>query len=249
MAKFLETAGVSHYLQQLINGANEKLILISPYLKISDRLKQSITDKDIMKIDIRLIYGKTEIELSENNWLKSLRSIRTSFCKNLHAKCYLNEKEAIITSMNLYDFSQVNNNEMGIYVTKEEDPLLYSDIYNEAMRLVRASEELNISVTQVPKTDQPTKTQPITPQPVKPQPTQSKSSGFCIRCGTEIKLNPMTPYCNNCYKAWKKFSNDEYEEKHCHICGKENKSTLIKPTCYECYRANKNKLEFPLQKT
>ena len=243
MAKFLDTAGVSFYLQQLINSANEKLILISPYLKISDRLKQSISDKDLMKIDIRLIYGKTEIELSENNWLKSLKSIRTSFCQNLHAKCYLNEKEAIVTSMNLYDFSQINNNEMGIYVNKTEDAELYSAIYTEAMRLVRISDEIKISVTQVPKTEQPTK-----PQPIKPQPLQSDGSGVCIRCGTEIKLNPMVPYCPTCYKAWKKFSNDEYEEKKCHICGKENKSTLVKPACLDCYKTHKNKLEFPLQK-
>jgi hypothetical protein len=238
MAEFLKTEGVSFYLEKLINGANERLILISPYLKISDRLKQSIADKDIMKIDIRLIYGKTEIELSENNWLKSLKSIRTSFCQNLHAKCYLNEKEAIITSMNLYDFSQINNNEMGIYVTKDKDPELYVAIYNEAKRLIRISDEIKISVTQVPKTDESIK-----------QPTKSDNSGFCIRCGTEIKLNPMIPYCNNCYKSWKKFSNDEYEEKYCHICGKENKSTLNKPTCYECYKANKSKLEFPSQKS
>ncbi len=243
MAKFLDTAGVSFYLQQLINGATEKLVLISPYLKISDRLKQSIADKDLMKIDIRLIYGKTEIDLSENNWLKSMKSIRTSFCQNLHAKCYLNEKEAIITSMNLYDFSQVNNNEMGIYVNKQEDPALYADIHTEAMRLVRQSDEIKISVTQVPKTEPPSK-----PQPIKTQ-FSTASSGSCIRCGTEIKLNPMVPYCSECFKSWKKFSNEEYEEKHCHICGKENKSTLVKPTCYDCYKLNKNKLEFPLQKT
>ena len=139
--------------------------------------------------------------------------------------------------MNLYDFSQVNNNEMGIYVTKDEDPSLYSDIYNEAMRLVRVSDEIKISVTQVPKTDLPAKVQSA----------KSDTSGFCIRCGTEIKLNPMIPYCGNCYKAWKKFSNEEYEEKQCHICGKENKSTLVKPTCYDCYKANKGKIEFPLQ--
>ena len=243
MAKFLDTAGVSFYLQQLINGANEKLILISPYLKISDRLKQSITDKDLMKIDIRLIYGKTEIELSENNWLKSLKSIRTSFCQNLHAKCYLNEKEAIITSMNLYDFSQVNNNEMGIYVTKAEDAELYTAIYAESMRLVRISDEIKVSVTQVPKTEQLAK-----PQATKPSLTQSNASGFCIRCGAEIKLNPMTPYCGNCYKSWKILSNKEHEEKYCHICGKEHDTMLVKPTCYSCYKSNKNKLEFPLQK-
>jgi len=141
--------------------------------------------------------------------------------------------------MNLYEFSQVNNNEMGIYVTKDEDSSLYGDIYNEVMRLVRQSDEIKISVTQVPKTE----------TPPKQQPTKSDNTGFCIRCGTEIKLNPMTPYCSTCYKAWKKFGNEEYEEKQCHICGKENKSTLVKPTCYDCYKANKGKLEFPLQKS
>jgi phosphatidylserine/phosphatidylglycerophosphate/cardiolipin synthase-like enzyme len=219
MAKFLDTNGVSHYLQQLINGSNEKLILISPFLKISERLKQSIQDRDRMKIDIRIIYdGKKDLEPAEENWLKSLHSIRTSFCQNLHAKCYLNEKEAIITSMNLYEFSQVNNHEMGIYVEKNNDAELYASIYEEAMRLVRNSDEIKITVP-----------------------------GHCIRCKTEIKLNPMVPYCGKCYASWKKINNDSYQEKYCHICGKPNSSSKAKPGCYDCYKANKDVLEFPLQ--
>jgi len=97
MAKFLDTTGVSYHLQQLINNANEKLILISPFLKINERIRQSLEDKDRLKIDIRIIYGKNELQPDENNWLKSLQSVRSSFCKNLHAKCYMNENEAIIT--------------------------------------------------------------------------------------------------------------------------------------------------------
>ena len=131
MARFLDTTGVSHYLQQLINNANEKLILISPYLKINERIKNCLEEKDRFKIDIRLIYGKSELQPSENNWLKTLRSVRTSYFKDLHAKCYLNEKEAIVTSMNLYDFSQVNNYEMGIYIDKNSDKELY-DILSDA---------------------------------------------------------------------------------------------------------------------
>ncbi|MBI2832269.1 MAG: phospholipase D family protein [Chloroflexi bacterium] len=235
MAKFLDTTGVSYHLQQLINSANEKLILISPYLKVSDRLKQSLEDKDRMKIDIRIIYGKNELEPAEHNWLKSLRSIRTSFCQNLHAKCYLNEKEAIITSMNLYDFSQINNNEMGIYVDKNSDPELFSSISEEAMRLVRISDEIKITVAQVPKNAE---------KVVRPPPS---THGYCIRCKTEIKLNPMSPYCGKCYASWKKFENDEYVEKFCHICGKPNNSSLIKPSCFECYKVKKEVLEFPLQ--
>ena len=150
MAKFLDTTGVSYHLQQLINKANERLILISPFLKINERIKQSLEDKNRMKIDIRVIYGKNELQPDENNWLKSMTSIRSSFCKDLHAKCYLNESEAIITSMNLYEFSQVNNNEMGIYVVKETDPILYNEIYEEVKRLIRISDEIIVSVEKAP---------------------------------------------------------------------------------------------------
>lgn len=239
LANFLDTAGVSFYLQKLINNANEKLILISPYLKISDRLKQSIEDKDRMKIDIRFVYGKSEIELSENNWLKTLSSVRTSYCQNLHAKCYLNETETIITSMNLYEFSQVNNNEMGIYVNKEEDPELYSDIFTEVMRLVRISDEIRVSVTRIPKNDQPIKTKK----------DKLNGNGFCIRCKAKIKRNPMSPYCIKCYQEYKTISNPDFQEMFCHICGKENKSSLNKPTCYKCYKSKKTELNFPSTET
>lgn len=238
MVKFLDTTGVTYHLQQLINNANERLILISPYLQLSDRLRQYLEDKDRLKIDVRIIYGKSELQPAENNWLKSLRSIRTSFCQNLHAKCYLNENEAIITSMNLYEYSQVNNHEMGVYINRGEDEQLYSSIYTEAMRLVRISDEIKISVAKVPKENDETnkKTRKNVPS----------MSGFCIRCGETLKLNPMSPYCSKCYKSWKKYENGDFEEKFCHICGKPNKSTLIKPSCYECYTTYKNLLEFPL---
>ena len=167
MAKFLDTTGVSYHLQQLINKANERLVLISPFLKINERIKQSLEDKNRMKIDIRVIYGKNELQPEENNWLKSMTSIRSSFCKDLHAKCYLNESEAIITSMNLYEFSQVNNNEMGIYVVKETDPTLYNEIYEEVKRLIRISDEIIVSVEKAPSKAAPTvnetKTEIVTP--------------------------------------------------------------------------------------
>jgi phosphatidylserine/phosphatidylglycerophosphate/cardiolipin synthase-like enzyme len=233
MAKFLDTTGISYHLQQMINNANEKLVLISPYLKINERIKKNLEEKDKYKIDIRLLYGKSELQPSENNWLKSLRSIRTSFCQNLHAKCYLNENEAIITSMNLYDFSEVNNYEMGIYVEKAKDNDLYNEIYKEVNRLIRSSDEIKITVSTVPASSEKSN-------------TNGNTVGYCIRCHAKIKLNPMVPYCKTCYTTWKKYEDDEYEEKFCHICGKANKSTLNKPGCYDCYKTNKTKLEFPL---
>ena len=40
MAEFLTTTGISHKLETIINGASDRLILVSPYLKINDRLRQ-----------------------------------------------------------------------------------------------------------------------------------------------------------------------------------------------------------------
>ncbi|MEK6819325.1 MAG: phospholipase D family protein [Nanoarchaeota archaeon] len=102
MAKFLDTFGISNEIAQLIKGAKDKLYIISPYLQIDERFKQMLEDKDRMKLDVRIIYRENKLQPQENNWLKSLKYIRKSLCKNLHAKCYLNENEAIVTSMNLY---------------------------------------------------------------------------------------------------------------------------------------------------
>jgi phosphatidylserine/phosphatidylglycerophosphate/cardiolipin synthase-like enzyme len=66
--------------------------------------------------------------------------IRTSFCHNLHAKCYLNEHLCIITSLNLHLFSQQNNNEMGVMIKRASDHQLYADVLAEVDRLIRISE-------------------------------------------------------------------------------------------------------------
>lgn len=149
MARFLNTSATNYFLEDLIKGTQERLVIISPFLRFNDRIKELITDKDRMKIDVRLVYGKSDLAPAEVNWLKSLEFVRTSFCQNLHAKCYLNEKAAIITSMNLYEFSQVNNNEMGVYILRDEEPDLYRDTYDEAARLIRVSEQVRLSVDKV----------------------------------------------------------------------------------------------------
>ena len=108
-----------------------------------------------MKIDVRIVYGKSELAPQEINWLRSLAFVRTSFCQNLHAKCYVNEQAAIITSMNLYDFSQVNNNEMGVYIHREQEPDLYRETYDEAQRLIRVSDQVRLSAEKVEESEEP----------------------------------------------------------------------------------------------
>ncbi len=95
MAKFLNTAGVSYHLEELIKSTKDRLILISPYLQFNERIKEHINNLNIQKKDIRIIYRENKLRPDENNWLSNQIGVRTSICKNLHAKCYINEVEAI----------------------------------------------------------------------------------------------------------------------------------------------------------
>ncbi|WP_105171383.1 phospholipase D family protein [Pseudoalteromonas sp. T1lg24] len=149
MAKFLNTSATNYYLEELIKSSSERLILISPFLKLNERIKELLEDKNRLKLDIRIVYGKSELQPEEISWLNELTYVRTSFCKNLHAKCYINESSCIITSLNLYEFSQVNNNEMGIYVSRDDDAELYRDAYDEAQRIIRISDEVRVKLEKI----------------------------------------------------------------------------------------------------
>ncbi len=149
MAKFLNTSATNFFLEELIKNAKERLILISPYLKLNDRIKELLEDKNRLKIDIRIIYGKSDLHPDEIKWMQKLDYVRLSFCKNLHAKCYINEDSCIISSLNLYEFSQVNNNEMGILIKKDEDFSVFKDAYEEAQRIIRISDEVRISLDEI----------------------------------------------------------------------------------------------------
>ena len=96
MAKFLNTSATNYFLEELIKTAQDRLILISPFLKLNGRIKELLEDKNRLKIDVRIIYGKNELQNDEISWLSELTFIRTSFCKNLHAKCYLNEESCLL---------------------------------------------------------------------------------------------------------------------------------------------------------
>lgn len=193
MAEFLNTTGVSYWLENVIEKASERLVLVSPYLRVNDRIRELLIDKDRLKLDVRVIYGKNELRPQEVEWMKALSYLRTSFCENLHAKCYMSEEAAIMTSMNLYEFSQVHNNEMGILVRKSEDEALYQDIWEEVSRLIRASEEVRLSAERVTEQgrSEAAGTHPESAKEKLTTSALSKRVGFRKACEAEAFLEKM----------------------------------------------------------
>jgi len=146
MAKFVNGALSYGEITEIINGAYSELYIVTPYLKIPQQTKNYIRNVDKRGIKFTIISraeNATEKNVNDTDlqFLKELKSANIRVCENLHAKCFLNENKGLVTSMNLHEYSQTHNWEMGIVFTKADDPTIYNDTLNEVMMIVEQSIE------------------------------------------------------------------------------------------------------------
>ena len=153
MAEFLTTEGVSDRLVNIIREVKEFILLISPYVDVSDRLKERIEDIEPTGIKVSLIYGKKQKQRGKEGWFTTKKWINTYYYEKFHAKCYLNESKALLTSMNLVEYSQTNNREIGMLVSLDEEPAIYEQILTEAESIKSASKVINVSTRMVKAKD------------------------------------------------------------------------------------------------
>lgn len=121
MAKFLTGNELNLEVERIFARATEKIIIISPFIKLHDRYASVLrSKKENDKLEIIIVFGKNEdnisksINLDDFHFLKEFPNIQIRYEKQLHAKYYANENAAILTSMNLYNYSQDNNIEAGV---------------------------------------------------------------------------------------------------------------------------------------
>lgn len=127
MAKFLQGDHINSKLHDIIVSAHSSLILISPFIKFHSRIKEVLRTKiDNPELAIVVVFGKNESNkkksLSEDdfNFLSDFPNIVIKHEPRLHAKYYANDTATLLSSMNLYEFSQNNNIEFGIYAERKD---------------------------------------------------------------------------------------------------------------------------------
>jgi len=211
MAKFINTRKAVSEIEDLIRNAGERLILISPYLRLSKDFRELLSYRNNKDKITTVIFGKQELNPDEMKFLQNLRFVILKYNEDLHAKCYVNDDKMIITSLNLYGFSMANNKEMGVLIDKNDNADI--QLFNDAMEEVRFIEEtsqrfeFNVSKSVSSK------------QADNKNSSQAKQNGYCIRTGVEIPFNIEKPFSSEAYKKWKEFSNKDYPEKFCHFSG------------------------------
>jgi hypothetical protein len=264
MAEFLEGSKLNAAIEDLISNAYEQIILMSPYVKFHARIKDELSKhKKNPSILIRLVFGKNKddfsksINVSDLDFLMDFPHISIFHNDRLHAKIYCNENDSILSSMNLYDFSQNNNLEFGV---KSSYKLLGNSMegrINEFIdKVIQGSElvfekkpEFNkemlglskkytgskitidkLSVLLGKAKEKTPLTGPKFTPPQRPTPTNQNSSlnGFCIRTGKQIPLNAEQPFSAESLASWKRFGDENYAEKFCHFSGEPSNGETCK---------------------
>jgi phosphatidylserine/phosphatidylglycerophosphate/cardiolipin synthase-like enzyme len=223
MVKFLTTNMASAYIEEIIINSKEELTLVLPYLILSDTIYSRLNDAINRNVRITVVYGKNWLSDEDYGKLDKFNNLRFLYCINLHAKCYFNEEQMVITSMNLHKYSEQNNREMGILIERKEEG--DRDVFEAAVSEV----ESIINSSDIKKDAVPTLEKKINVK------NSSTINGYCIRCQKHIPVNTDKPLCRICYKTWNEFGDPIYQERYCHKCGRSESTSMAKPLCKNCY--------------
>lgn len=143
--KFIAPLEIASKIMTLIVEAEKELILVSPYVKINDwdKMKKSLSKAVNKGVPITFIARQgTDCDLTP---LKAL-NIKSILVKDLHAKVYINDKYAIVTSQNITQYSDINSIDVGYQTEDEKERLELVDFVNKYITNVKPTTE-NVKVT------------------------------------------------------------------------------------------------------
>ena len=252
MAEFVKGNQLNAELEKIFENAEAQLIIISPFIKLHARFIDVLkSKKDNHNLEITVVFGKNEDNISKSfsidefNFLKDFPNIQIKYEPRLHAKYYANESAALLSSMNLHEFSQNNNIEFGILTKKSlikgltsigdnldfEAFYYFDQVISNSKSLYKRSPEYQDKFLGLAKKythslieiDELTKElatkSTLSKRANMPQTNKDIHIGYCIRTGEKIPFNPERPLSDIAYKSWSKYKDKDYKEKYCHFSG------------------------------
>jgi len=209
----------------IIEEAREFVVLVTAYLTSWPHLDHAIKGAVARGVEVSLVLrapdgaqrdrAKREREAND---LKELGA-RVHFIERLHAKAYINEGAAIVTSFNLVSGSN-ESIELGVLL---QDAQLVHDCI---AKIQAYCPELVIG--------RPSKARAPAKQAASPAPAVH---AHCIGCAEHVPFDPARPFCLSCYRTSKKGADvSSLSRRVCHRCGGEGPATLDRPICPTCWK-------------
>ena len=143
MAKFVKGNGLNAAIESIFDEAESQLTIISPFIQLHNRFIESLKPKiDNPKLEVHLVFGKNEsnksksMSLQDSEFFKQFANVKIYYEPRLHAKYYANQNAAVLSSMNLYKYSQDNNIEFGIVTQRDglKEKVMGLELDNDAWK-------------------------------------------------------------------------------------------------------------------
>lgn len=259
-ARIYADSEITGQVVRVIDEAKHRLAIVSPYVDRVIHAEQAIirAKKNGARVvvfarqDGQTIGGNGSKEALE--WFRA-NDIEVEGVPNLHAKFYMNEHEAVVTSMNLLKSSWSSSFELGFLVQGEAHKQLVEYL---TKRLRVWSTALTTETSQgdakskLREKSTPYRARTLSRSARTGQKETSffgsivsavkdaisAQAGYCIRCGEPMTARDADAgkvLCASDYREWAMYKNPEYAESYCNTCGQRRKTTYSKPQCRKCY--------------
>lgn len=116
----------------LVIESNTKFVAVSPYIELSSWKKILINLEKAVSRGVSIEVYYREIKDADFKIMKGL-GIKLFKIKGLHTKLYFNDNEAIVSSMNLYEFSDLHSIDIAILYREKEH---YNKLFDYFQRYI-----------------------------------------------------------------------------------------------------------------
>ena len=214
VTQFQRSDDLNKELRKIIEEADDKLTIISPYIDLSKKFSNALLQVSKRKTKVTIIsrYEEKKLSKKDEELYNALvdRGFELYLVDRLHSKLYFTQRKGILASVNFYKSSQQHNEEVGI-VTDERSMIGEFERYAEDLK-EKAIHQWGI------ESYEPEELLLVPKSPTK----KKHSGGYCIRTGEEIKFDLKKPFSETSFKSWNRFKNPEFKEKYCHFSGEES---------------------------
>ena len=131
----------------LISESNEKFYAITPFLDLSKWRKILTNLENAVKRGVKIKFYFREIREKDFQVLHKL-GVELNQINGLHTKLYINECEVIVSSVNLYEFSDLHSIDIALHFKKTKD---YNKIYNYYVKYIFSKKNSKKHVLQTEK--------------------------------------------------------------------------------------------------
>jgi phosphatidylserine/phosphatidylglycerophosphate/cardiolipin synthase-like enzyme len=112
LMELLNTTELNLEIENMFKKEKHFILILSPFLDLTDKIQTILS---LSHAEVIILYRETKKESKKIDEFKTAMPDVKFYCvQNFHAKAYITSGTLIITSLNLYKYSQINNFELGI---------------------------------------------------------------------------------------------------------------------------------------